>query len=152
MIKQIELKLSPKDALDDNAIKTLAAEKLKIKVSKINYIEKIRESLDARKKDIKTVLKVNVYINESYKPESSILANYQPPTRPETVIIVGAGPAGYFAALELIELGIKPIIFERGKDVQARRVDLRQIQQYGNVNPNSNYCFGEGGAGTYSDG
>ena len=68
------------------------------------------------------------------------------------MIIVGAGPAGYFAALELIELGLKPIIFDRGKDVQTRRRDLRAIQQFGIVNPHSNYCFGEGGAGTYSDG
>jgi uncharacterized FAD-dependent dehydrogenase len=69
-----------------------------------------------------------------------------------TVIIVGAGPAGLFAALELIELGFKPVVFDRGKDVQARRRDLRAIQQFGEVNPHSNYCFGEGGAGTYSDG
>ena len=68
------------------------------------------------------------------------------------VAIVGAGPAGYFAALQLIELGLKPIIVDRGKDVRERRRDLRAIQQFGEVNPNSNYCFGEGGAGTYSDG
>ena len=72
-------------------------------------------------------------------------------TSPE-VMIIGAGPAGYFAALELIELGLRPVIFERGKDVRSRRKDLRAIQQFGTVDPHSNYCFGEGGAGTYSDG
>ncbi|MCB0588039.1 MAG: FAD-dependent oxidoreductase, partial [Phaeodactylibacter sp.] len=92
------------------------------------------------------------YAGQAYQPEPAILAGFQPVEDAPRVIIVGAGPAGYFAALELIELGLKPVLFDRGKDVQGRRRDLRAIQQFGEVNPHSNYCFGEGGAGTYSDG
>ncbi len=153
MIKEIELKISPEYSLNNEYIKSLAANKLKIKESSIRHIEKLKESIDARKKhDIKFVLRLNVYINEDYKETETIISTYKKINSDKKVIIVGAGPAGYFAALEMIELGIKPIVFERGKDVQSRRIDLRQIQQYANVNPHSNYCFGEGGAGTYSDG
>lgn len=152
MIKTIELKIPHYKVLDDEFIKKQCSEKCNVKENKITYIEKIKESIDARKKEIKVVLRLNVYINEEYIPETELKSNYKNVNNEKKVIIIGAGPAGYFAALELIELGIKPIIFERGKDVQSRRVDLRQIQQYGNVNPDSNYCFGEGGAGTYSDG
>lgn len=153
MIKDIELKLSPENAVNNDLIKSLVADKLKIDQSKIKYIEKTKESVDARRKnDIKVVLRLNVFVNEEFNQLPGIIANYKKLSLEKTVIVIGAGPAGYFAALELIELGLKPIIFERGKDVQSRRVDLRQIQQYSNVNPNSNYCFGEGGAGTYSDG
>lgn len=152
MIKTIEIKIPHNKVEDDDFIKKECARKCNIDENTIKYIEKLRESIDARKKDIKVVLRLNLYINEDYKPEKEIKSLYKSVNDSKKVIIVGAGPAGYFAALELIELGLKPIIFERGKDVQARRVDLRQIQQYGNVNPNSNYCFGEGGAGTYSDG
>lgn len=152
MIKTIEIRIPHYKIEDSDFIKKECAKKCNINTENIKYIEKIRESLDARKKDIKIVLKVNVYINENYVPESDIKSSYKSVKNSKSVIIVGAGPAGYFAALELIEVGIKPVIFERGKDVQARRVDLRQIQQFANVNPDSNYCFGEGGAGTYSDG
>ncbi len=90
---------------------------------------------------------------KSFTPEAAILPGFHPvESNAPRVIIVGAGPAGYFAALELIERGLKPVIIDRGKDAQARRRDLRAIQQFGIVNPHSNYCFGEGGAGTYSDG
>lgn len=152
MIKTIDLKIPHDKVYDDEFIKKQCVKKFNIQENKIKYIEKLRESLDARKKDIKVVLRLNIYINEDYIPEETIKSYYRDINNSKKIIIVGAGPAGYFAALELIELGFKPIIFERGKDVQSRRVDLRQIQQYGVVNPNSNYCFGEGGAGTYSDG
>ena len=93
-----------------------------------------------------------VYIGEDFEVPSPLLDRLNMVEKQKTVIIVGAGPAGYFAALELIELGFRPLVFDRGKDVQTRRRDLRAIQQLGQVNEHSNYCFGEGGAGTYSDG
>lgn len=152
MIKTIELRIAPQKGSDENFIRQQCAKICNVKENNIKYIEKLKESLDARKKDIKLVLRLNIYINQEYIPENPITSLYKNVENNKKVIIVGAGPAGYFAALELLEYGVKPVVFERGKDVQARRVDLRQIQQYGNVNPNSNYCFGEGGAGTYSDG
>ena len=93
-----------------------------------------------------------VYESEPYSPEAPLLPELPDVHESPQVIIVGAGPAGMFAAIELIHLGLKPLILERGKDVRQRRRDLRAIQQFGEVNPDSNYCFGEGGAGTYSDG
>lgn len=151
MIKKIELKLAPKDAYNDELIKKICSKKCNVNPEQITHIEKLRRSIDARETP-KIVLQLEVYINEKFIAEPEIKELYKSVKNKKEVIIVGAGPAGYFAALELIELGLKPVIFERGKDVQARRVDLRQIQQYGVVNPHSNYCFGEGGAGTYSDG
>ncbi len=112
----------------------------------------IRRSIDARKKP---VFRLQVSIHKSnYDPLHwrPIVENYGMVTHAPEVIIIGAGPAGYFAALECLELGLRPIVLDRGKDVRSRRRDLRAIQQTGTVNPDSNYCFGEGGAGTYSDG
>ncbi len=111
-----------------------------------------RRSIDARRKQVK----VNLEVEISEKSFTVDFVEYQPPQRSvdgaEPVIIVGAGPAGLFAALKAIDLGMKPIVLERGKDVQARRRDLAAINKHHIVNPESNYCFGEGGAGTYSDG
>jgi uncharacterized FAD-dependent dehydrogenase len=96
-------------------------------------------------------MQLKVYIDEPFKPETYTV-NYPEVKEAKPVIIVGAGPAGLFAALQCIELGLKPIIIERGKEVKDRRRDLANINKQGLVNPESNYCFGEGGAGTYSDG
>jgi uncharacterized FAD-dependent dehydrogenase len=146
-----QLKLSLKQATDEAAIKQAAAKESGWKIDEITVVP-IKRSIDARGRIPIVLLQVEVY-----KAEKPVLA---PPflsflqavhTRP-SVLIVGAGPAGYFAALELIELGFRPIVLDRGKDVQTRRRDLKAIQQDGIVNPHSNYCFGEGGAGTYSDG
>src|SRR5690606_24654128 len=110
-----------------------------------------KRSIDARGKQAVYRLKVVLYINEV--PTTEILPiNYSSVKDKTPVVVVGAGPAGLFAALRLIELGLKPIIIERGKDVKQRRRDLAAINKEGLVNPESNYCFGEGGAGTYSDG
>jgi uncharacterized FAD-dependent dehydrogenase len=152
MVKQIELKLSPEDAANESLIREIAAKKCQVKENAINEIVKLKRSIDARDEQPKIVLLLDIYLNEIPVAEPSISGSLKKLSTAPVVIIVGAGPAGYFAALELIELGIKPVIFERGKDVQERRKDLRQIQQFGVVNPHSNYCFGEGGAGTYSDG
>lgn len=112
----------------------------------------VRRSIDARQKNIKVNLTITLYQNEIKPPLLNIQNNYQNVHQKPQVIIVGAGPAGLFAGLRLIELGIKPIILERGQDVRGRRRDLAAINREQIVNPESNYCFGEGGAGTYSDG
>lgn len=152
MRQTIEFKLAPTEASDEQAIKKRAAEICQLKPSAIDEVVVLRKSLDARGSQALFLLKVEVYVGEKHEAEPALLANLQQVADAEQVIIVGAGPAGYFAALELIELGVKPIVLDRGKDVRSRRRDLRAIQQFGIVNPNSNYCFGEGGAGTYSDG
>ena len=110
-----------------------------------------KKSIDARSKNVVFRLLVNVYISENPEQRSTEII-YRPVSGKARVVIVGFGPAGMFAALKLIELGIKPIIIERGKDVQSRRRDIRALYQDHIVNPDSNYCFGEGGAGAYSDG
>ena len=150
MIKELEIKLLPAEAADEQVIWKRASQKSRLKG--INDVRVLRRSIDARGKRPFVRLRVAVYAKEEFQAEPAILSSFQPVDDKKEVIIVGAGPTGYFAALELIELGFKPIIFDRGKDVQTRRRDLRAIQQFGEVNPHSNYCFGEGGAGTYSDG
>lgn len=152
MIKEIELKLLPSEAANDIIIQKKAAQMLAVKPEQLVEIVPLRRSIDARSKQPLILLRIAVYIGEKQQAEPAILANFKEVSEAKPVIIVGAGPAGYFAALELIEQGLKPIVLDRGKDVQTRRRDLKAIQQLGVVNPNSNYCFGEGGAGTYSDG
>lgn len=152
MIKRIELILSPKEAADDKFIEQLVRSNLSLKKSDVLHIVKDRSSIDARSRTPRISLLINAYVNEVPKEIPPVKSSFRKVSNTKKVIIVGAGPAGYFAALELIEHGIKPIIFDRGKDARERRKDLRAIQQFSIVNPDSNYCFGEGGAGTYSDG
>jgi uncharacterized FAD-dependent dehydrogenase len=152
MIKRIELILSPKESADDKFIEELVRSNLSLKKSDTLHIQKDRSSIDARSRTPRISLLINAYVNEVPKEIPPVKSSFKKVSNNKKVIIVGAGPAGYFAALELIEHGIKPIIFDRGKDARERRKDLRQIQQFSIVNPDSNYCFGEGGAGTYSDG
>lgn len=153
MVKRLEIALTPKDALEDEAIRKTVLKELKLSTQdQILDIIAIKRSIDARSHFPIVRLVVDVYINEHFVAEPSLMTQFTAVHQRPEVIIVGAGPAGYFAALQLIELGLKPIIFDRGKDVQERRRDLRAIQQEGIVNEDSNYCFGEGGAGTYSDG
>ncbi|MFH0996950.1 MAG: FAD-dependent oxidoreductase [Pseudomonadota bacterium] len=111
-----------------------------------------RKSIDARKKRPQFLLDIEVFSPETLQKKTPFQVNFKPVSSDHRVVIVGAGPAGYFAALELLEQGIYPIILERGKDVTSRRKDIQQIHSKGIVNPHSNYCFGEGGAGAYSDG
>lgn len=151
-MQEVEIKLLPKEALDPELVEQRVLQVLKWPKSELGRIVPLRRSIDARGRP-KVLLRVAVYHkNDQYEPEPLILDTFQDVSERPEVIVVGAGPAGYFAALELIELGWKPIVMDRGKDVRARRRDLRAIQQFGEVNPHSNYCFGEGGAGTYSDG
>lgn len=152
MIKTVELKLKPAEAVDEALILKSAAKQSRLSTDQIDDIQLLRRSIDARSKQPIVRLRVEVYAGEKHQPEPALLDQLQIVAERPSAIIIGAGPAGYFAALELIEQGYKPILFDRGKDVRTRRRDLRAIQQFGEVNPNSNYCFGEGGAGTYSDG
>ncbi len=151
MKKEIELIIPPEKLYNKNFYKSAAANKLGKDAAEINAVIPIRRSIDARSSNPIFRILTEVYVNE-FPLEQKNEIIYKKVNGSKKIIIVGCGPAGMFAALRLIELGIKPIIFERGKDVQARRKDLKQIQQFHQVNPDSNYCFGEGGAGTYSDG
>lgn len=152
MIKIVEISIRPSDLSDDKLLLESVSRKIKYKAFRIKHIRHLKRSLDARSKFPVYRLRLEVFIDEQPSVEVPLLSHYKNIAKKKTIIIVGAGPAGYFAALELIEKGYKPVIIERGKDVRNRRRDLKAIQQDGIVNSNSNYCFGEGGAGTYSDG
>ena len=136
---------------DEEYIANAASQELRIEKKSIRHIETLKRSIDARKRNIVYNLKLAVYINEDFVEQTQFFFP-KAVSEARTVTIIGAGPAGLFAALKALELGIKPIIYERGKDVRARRRDLAKIHKEHIVNPESNYCFGEGGAGTYSDG
>ncbi len=147
----VDYQLQPSELHSEKAHRSAILKKAGLDPDGPVYFKVIRRNLDARNRNVVYVLRAEVAIVpfQYENKKSTILQDVS--DKPE-VHIVGAGPCGYFAALELIELGFKPIIIERGKDVRTRRKDLRNIQQFGIVNPDSNYCFGEGGAGTYSDG
>ncbi len=153
MAKELLFQASPEIAANDNLLKEFVAKHCKLSVSEIQQVVVLKRSIDARQKAIKINLKVVVYFKgEDFTIEKNTLPEYKNVSHAQEVIIVGAGPAGLFAALQLIELGLKPIVLERGKDVRGRRRDLKAINVDHIVNKDSNYCFGEGGAGTYSDG
>ncbi len=152
MRTELELKLFPDEAANENIILERATKKCKLSGQKIDELVTLRRSIDARGKRPIVLLKVAVFSGETSNAEPAILERFKNVHDRPSVLIIGAGPAGYFAALELIELGLKPIVLDRGKDVRQRRRDLRAIQQFSQVDPDSNYCYGEGGAGTYSDG
>lgn len=151
MINEIEIVCLPQERDDELALKKIASFKLKLPLNKIFALKILKRSIDARGKLVLYRLQIKVYVEE--QPEVEIFSiNYKNIREAKPILIVGAGPAGLFAALRCIELGLKPIILERGKNVKDRRRDLAVLNKEGIVNPESNYCFGEGGAGTYSDG
>jgi uncharacterized protein len=155
MQKIIQLKLLPSEASTDSGIKESTALAIGCRLAEIKGFTILKRSLDARGRQAWFVLTLRVFVNEPPQPEPDRLLNIASPNvlhAKNSVIIIGAGPAGLFAALKLIEEGIQPILLERGKDVRARRRDIAILNKEGKVNPESNYCFGEGGAGTYSDG
>lgn len=147
----VELTIPPHLVGEHEQIRALALKKAGLAEKSGVEMVIVRRSLDARKKQPRYLLKIAFYPSGKEPVHTSSQQRSDVSARQE-VHIVGAGPAGYFAALELIRHGLRPVIFERGKNVQERRRDLRAIQQFGRVDPDSNYCFGEGGAGTYSDG
>ncbi|WP_270088985.1 NAD(P)/FAD-dependent oxidoreductase [Sphingobacterium sp. SYP-B4668] len=151
MQKEIELALSPDHITDREYILEKGVKELRIPLSQIKGFKIRKRSIDARSRHVVFRVRVIFYINE--EPIVDIHhPNHQQVKNAKPVIIIGAGPAGLFAAYRCIERGLKPIVIERGKEVRERRRDLAKITREGHVNPESNYCFGEGGAGTYSDG
>ncbi len=153
MQKEITLRLKPDEAADEAIIKKRIAAAVSKKIGSVYGFNILKRSIDARSRQTWINLTLEVFIDQPAQPRQSVQVNYKNVNHAyKRVIIVGAGPAGLFAALQLIELGIKPVILERGKDVKSRRRDLAAINKQGVVNTESNYCFGEGGAGTYSDG
>jgi uncharacterized protein len=152
MVKQVQINLAPSAAADEAVVKKISSSLSGIDQDEITAIRVIKRSVDARKKNIRVNLTVEVLSgNDSSLPS---LQPFLPRdvSKEREVIIVGAGPAGLFAALRLIELGVRPVIIERGRDVSTRKIDIAKISREQLVNSDSNYCFGEGGAGTYSDG
>jgi uncharacterized protein len=152
MPKVIEIRIRPNKIEDLDYLKECCAREMRADISQIQHYRIIRKSIDSRGQFPKFVLRIEVFLNGEIVQDLDPYINYHNVRDQPKVLIVGSGPAGYFAALRCLELGMKPIVIDRGKDVRERRRDLRQIQQFHEVNPNSNYCFGEGGAGTYSDG
>jgi uncharacterized protein len=152
MVKEIQLRIKLQEEEKANILEMKAAAWLSISSKEITAIRVIRKSIDARKPQIYFNYKVAVYIKEAAPEKCEYEFNYQDVSAKPEIHIVGFGPAGMYAALRCIELGYKPVVLERGKNVQDRRRDLRQINQFHKVDHDSNYCFGEGGAGTYSDG
>ena len=153
MPKEFQFQVAPEVASNENLLHQAVAKQLHIASKDIQKVVVQKRSIDARQKAIKFNLKGQVFLQSESFVESAIeIPDYPNVSNKPEVIVVGAGPAGLFAALQLIESGLKPIVIERGKDVRGRRRDLKSINRDGIVNEDSNYCFGEGGAGTYSDG
>jgi len=152
MIKDIQLRVPIKEENIPNILLKKSAEFLNISRDTITGIKVLRKSIDARKRNIIFNYKVAVYIKEDLPITSEYVFNYKEVSNAKPIHIIGFGPAGMYASLRCLELGYKPIVLERGKNVQERRRDLKAINRDHFVNEDSNYCFGEGGAGTYSDG
>lgn len=152
MTTEIQLRVTPELAANEQQLKAYLAEEKGLKLRDINAVRILKRSIDARQRTIFVNLKVRVYVNEMPTDDEYERTLYKNVEGKPQVIVVGAGPGGLFAALRLIELGLRPIIVERGKDVRERKKDLALISREHTVNPESNYSFGEGGAGAYSDG
>ena len=152
MTQEYQIRVQPHIAANEQALRSYLADEYGFDVRTVTAVRILRRSIDARQRTIFVNLKVRVYINEQPQQDEYQHADYPDVSDRPQVIVVGAGPGGLFAALRLIELGLRPIVLERGKDVHERKKDLAQIAKTQQVDGESNYCFGEGGAGAYSDG
>ncbi len=152
MVKEIQIRINLHEESQKDILAYKASKLLEVDKKDITAVKVLRRSIDARKLEIKINYKIAVYINESIPEKSNYIFDYKDVSKAKEIHIIGFGPAGMYAALRCIELGFKPVVLERGKKVQDRRRDLKLIYQDHFVDEDSNYCFGEGGAGTYSDG
>jgi uncharacterized FAD-dependent dehydrogenase len=152
MIQELQLRVLPEVAADSDHLRRYLANEKGLALSALKGVRVLKRSIDARQRTIYVNLKVRLYVNELPADDAFVRTNYNDVSEGQQVIVVGAGPGGLFAALRLIELGLRPIVLERGKDVHERKKDLALISRTQQVDEQSNYCFGEGGAGAYSDG
>ncbi len=153
MPQELLFQVSPETASNDVLLIEHIAKLIRLNAKEIQHVSILKRSIDARQKAVKVNLKVTIYrVGDTFEENKIQIPEYKNVSNAQEVIVVGTGPAGLFAALQLIELGLKPIVIERGKDVRGRRRDLKAINVDHIVDEDSNYCFGEGGAGTYSDG
>ena len=152
MTEEYQIRVLPQVAYNEDNIKEYLAREKGMDVRTLNSIRVLRKSIDARQRQVFVNLTVRAYINEFPQDDAYQHVDYPNVENKPEVIVVGEGPGGLFAALHLIELGLRPVVLERGKDVHARKVDMAMITKTQKVDPESNYCFGEGGAGAYSDG
>lgn len=152
MIKEYSIRVRPHQAVNEATIKDYLAHEEGLEMKSLTHVRVLKRSIDARQRTVFVNLKVRVYINEEAEDDTYVKTEYHDVSEAQQVIVVGAGPGGLFAALRLIELGLKPIVLERGKNVHERKKDLALIARTQLVDEESNYCFGEGGAGAYSDG
>ena len=152
MIREYDIRLLPRQASDERLIRQFVAREHGFDVRTITALRVLRRSIDARQRTVMVNLKVRVYINEQPDDIGYTVTRYRDVSSAPRVIVVGAGPAGMFASLRLIEHGLRPVLIERGKDVHERRKDIALISKNHKVDADSNYCFGAGGAGTFSDG
>lgn len=152
MVNEYQLRILPEQAASEQSLKTYISREKGLDIRTINAVRVLKKSIDARQRTIYVNVKVQVFINEVPETQEYTTTEYKNVSGKPAVIVVGAGPGGLFAALRLIELGLRPIVIERGKNVRERKEDLAKISREHKVDPESNYSFGEGGAGAYSDG
>ncbi|MDR1097505.1 MAG: NAD(P)/FAD-dependent oxidoreductase [Tannerella sp.] len=152
MVKELHLRILPEEAVNEQSLRRVACRETGEAPEAINAVHVLKRSVDARQRTVYINILLRIFINEEPVEDTGETVEYKDVSKGKPVVIVGAGPGGLFAALRLIELGLRPVVIERGKNVRERKKDIALISREHLVNPESNYCFGEGGAGAYSDG